>query len=226
MSRKILIVAAHPDDEILGCGGTMAKHAAAGDEVAVLFMTDGVGARGTGEADAQDPSLRSGASRTALELVGARLLAHLSWPDNQLDTVPLLALAQSLEGPLAEFQPEILYTHHGGDLNVDHRLTLQAVLTAARPQPGASVKGIYSFEVASATAWAGASSLPPFSPNHYVDITAHYGQKQQALLAYAEEMRPAPHARSVEALQALATHRGSQVGLPAAEAFVVERQVR
>ncbi|YCM46048.1 PIG-L family deacetylase [Verrucomicrobiaceae bacterium 227] len=223
--RKILIIAAHPDDEILGCGGTMARHSDQGDDVAVIFMTNGVGARGQGQDTSQDPSLRSSALDQALDIVGARLLAHLSWPDNEMDTISLLKIAQSLEPLLADFQPDLIYTHHGGDLNLDHRLTMQAVLTAARPQPGSSVKAIYSFEVASSTAWQGSSLHSAFQPQHYVSIEAQLERKLAALEAYHEEMRPFPHARSVEALAHLARFRGSQIGFQAAEAFAVERSL-
>ena len=225
MPQKILIIAAHPDDEILGCGGTMARHADQGDDVAVLFMTNGVGARGSGQDDSQNPDLRSTALDQALEIVGARLLDHLSWPDNEMDTVSLLKIAQSIEGVLAEFGPDIIYTHHGSDLNLDHRLTMQAVMTAARPQPSSGIKAIYSFEVASSTAWQGQTLHSVFEPNHYVNIEQQLDKKLAALRAYHEEMRPFPHARSIDALEHQARWRGSQVGLPAAEAFVVERSL-
>lgn len=225
MPKKVLIIAAHPDDEILGCGGTMARHADEGDEVSVVFMTNGVGARGKGEDNSQNPKIRTTALDKALEIVGARLLAHLSWPDNEMDSVSLLKVAQSIETQLSTFEPDLIYTHHGGDLNLDHRLTMQAVLTAARPQPGSTVSTIYSFEVASSTAWQGSSLHPQFCPNHYVGIEKQLERKLAALDAYHEEMRPFPHARSNEALNHLAHFRGSQVGLPAAEAFFLERSI-
>jgi len=203
----------------------MARHSDQGDDVAVLFMTNGVGARGEGLDDSQNPEIRTTALDRALEIVGAQLLDHLSWPDNAMDTVPFLKIAQSIETKLSEFPPDIIYTHHGGDLNLDHRLTMQAVLTAARPQPGSSVSTIYSFEVASSTAWQGSSLHSPFTPNHHVNIEPQLERKLAALTAYHEEMRPFPHARSNEALEHLARFRGSQVGVPAAEAFCLERSV-
>lgn len=203
----------------------MARHSDQGDDVAVLFMTNGVGARGEGENDSQNPDIRNTALARALDIVGARLVDHLSWPDNEMDTVSLLKIAQSIEIHLSALSPDIIYTHHGGDLNLDHRLTMQATLTAARPQPGSSVRSIYSFEVASSTAWQGSSLHSPFTPNHYVNIEGQLERKLSALKAYHEEMRPFPHARSNEALEHLAHWRGSQVGMPAAEAFVVERSL-
>lgn len=225
MLKKVLIIAAHPDDEILGCGGTMARHADEGDEVSVLFMTNGVGARGEGENNSQNPQIRTSALEKALEIVGARLLAHLSWPDNQMDSVPLLKVSQSIETQLSIFEPDLIYTHHGGDLNLDHRLTMQAALTAARPQPDSTVSAIYSFEVASSTAWQGGSLHSQFNPNYYVGIEKQLERKMAALDAYNEEMRPFPHARSNEALNHLARFRGSQVGLTAAEALFLERSI-
>ena len=223
--EKVLVVAAHADDELLGCGGTMAKHTDAGDDVAVLFLTDGVGARGKGGANCQDVDLRDDAAKNALAIVGAKLLDRLDFPDNAIDSVPRIELTQAVERVIDTYQPDVVYTHHGGDLNVDHRRALEAVMTACRPQPGSSVSKIYSFEVASSTGWQGETLFNPFVPNHYVEITEQLERKIEALRAYEEEMRAFPHARSIEALKHLARWRGSQVGVVAAEAFVVERQL-
>lgn len=225
MKNKILIVAAHADDEILGCGGTIAKHTDAGDDAAVLFLTDGVGARGQGDTDTQNPDLRDRAAEKALAIVGGSLLKRFNFPDNAIDSVPRIEVTQAVESVISTYQPNVVYTHHGGDLNVDHRRVLEAVMTACRPQPGSSVSQIYSFEVASSTGWQGETPFNPFVPNHYVEITEQLDRKLEALRAYQEEMRPFPHARSIEAAENLAKWRGSQVGVAAAEAFVVERQI-
>jgi LmbE family N-acetylglucosaminyl deacetylase len=223
--RRILVVAAHADDEILGCGGTMAKHADAGDEVSVLFMTDGVGARSKGGAGAVDAGQRSVASERALEIVGAKVLCQMALPDNAMDALPRIDLIRSIEPIISAYQPDVIYTHHGGDLNIDHRRVLEAVLTVCRPQPGMVTNSTYSFEVASSTAWAGSSIANHFTPQYWVDISLQAERKIQALQAYHEEMRTFPHARSIEALEHQMRWRGSQVGVEAAEAFVVERQI-
>ncbi|MDX1695685.1 MAG: hypothetical protein R3208_18105, partial [Ketobacteraceae bacterium] len=131
-------------------------------------------------------------------------------------------VVQPLEAVINRHQPEIIYTHHNGDLNIDHRITHQAVLTACRPQPGSSVKAIYSFEVLSSTEWNTPGSNP-FLPSYHVDITTHLDTKRQALEAYALEMLHPPHSRSIDHALALAHHRGHSVGFEAAEAFMVIR---
>ena len=223
--KKVLILAAHADDDILGCGGTMAKHSDQGDEVSVLFLTNGVGARGKGDSISQNIDFRDQAAEKALAIVGAKLLDRLDFPDNAIDSLPRIKVIRAVENVINIYRPDVIYTHHGGDLNVDHRRALEAVMTACRPQPESSVSKIYSFEVASSTGWQGNTLFNPFVPNHYVEITEQLDRKMEALGAYEEEMRAFPHARSIEALQHLARWRGSQVGVAAAEAFVVERQI-
>ena len=223
--KKVLILAAHADDDILGCGGTMAKHSDQGDEVSVLFLTNGVGARGKGDSIPQNIDLRDQAAEKALAIVGAKLVDRLDFPDNAIDSLPRIKVIRAVENVININRPDVIYTHHGGDLNVDHRRALEAVMTACRPQPESSVSKIYSFEVASSTGWQGNTLFNPFVPNHYVEITEQLDRKMEALGAYEEEMRAFPHARSIEALQHMARWRGSQVGVAAAEAFVVERQI-
>lgn len=220
MSRTILIVAAHTDDEALGCGGTIARHAAEGDTVYAVFLADGV----TSRPDASSAQLeqRNSAAAKAHEILGIKKTYMLGFPDNRMDSVPLLEIVQRLEELLKEAQPEIVYTHHCGDLNVDHRVTHQATLTACRPTPGASVKEIYTFEVLSSTEW-NTPGVNPFIPNVFVDITRHLDKKISALRAYDLEMRIAPHSRSIENSIRLAELRGNTVGVKAAEGFSLIR---
>ena len=147
MSVRVLVVAAHPDDEALGCGATMARHAARGDTVCGLFMADGVGARGS----TIGLEARRAAAEAAARVLGAEPPRVLGFPDNRLDTVALLDIVQAVEGVLAEVQPDVIYTHHGGDLNIDHVIAHRAVMTAARPVPGQPVRAVYGFEVPSST---------------------------------------------------------------------------
>lgn len=223
MSCTVLAVAAHADDEVLGCGGTLARHAAEGDRVHVLFLADGVGSR-SGVSTA-DIGRREDAARAAHEILGVSNAVFLGLPDNRLDGLALLDVVQPLEKILSEISPRIVYTHHFGDLNVDHRVAHQAVLTACRPQPGQEVREIYAFEIMSSTEWA-APCAAPFLPSYYVDISTYLPQKLRALEKYAEEMRAAPHSRSVEHVEYLARHRGMCVGVAAAEAFVPLRTLR
>ena len=208
--RKVLVVAAHPDDEVLGCGSTIAKHVNQGDEVGVLFMTDGVAARGEGGAGP-----RAAAAHKAIQILGAGMLVMAGFPDNEMDSISLLDVAKEIEAEIQEFSPNIIYTHHYGDLNVDHRITHQAVLTACRPLPGTWLEAIYGFEIPSSTEWG-----EPFIPTHFVRMReAEHVIKMQALAAYGDEIRDFPHARSKCAVESLAVMRGCQVGVERAEAF-------
>lgn len=220
--KRILVVAAHSDDEALGCGGTIAAQAERGAEVTVMFLTNGVGARNVENLDPR-VSERAEASRAACEAVGVKTIIQRDFPDNRLDTVPFLDVVQAVEHVVAEFKPEVILTHYADDLNIDHRVCHQAVLTACRPQPGHCVRTILSFEVPSSTEWAFSASA--FTPNVFVDISAHVERKRRALEAYSEEMRAAPHARSIANIEALARWRGATVGCDAAEAFCLMRKI-
>ncbi len=219
---RVLVVAAHPDDEALGCGGTIARHVAGGGQVQCLFMTNGVDARGT---DSAASARRSESAGRAARCLGFTNPTILNFPDNGMDSVPLLAATKAVERVLGEHLPNVIYTHHGSDLNVDHRITHQAVITACRPLPGTSVNLILCFETLSSTEWSSRAIGDGFRPNHFVNIAAHLGAKLSALAEYEEEMRTFPHPRSPEAVRALATLRGSCVGLPAAEAFELVRHI-
>lgn len=218
---NVLVVVAHPDDEVLGCGGTILKHVRKGDSVTVVFMTNGVGARAANNGQVDEKKRRK-MSAEACEIMGVERVIEFNFPDNQMDSVPLLSVIRSLEEVLKEAMYEVVYTHFHGDLNVDHRIVSKAVLTACRPTPGGSVKAIYGFEVISSTEWSFASN-DAFHPNMFVDITHEYQGKLAAFDAYAEEMRGAPHARSRENLESQCVIRGSSVGVRHAEGFVVYR---
>lgn len=228
MPQSILVVAAHPDDEVLGCGGTIARHAEAGDAVQVLIVAEGAtsrhGQRDRGEA-AEELSSLVQAAQAAGTILGAAGVELLQLPDNRLDSLDRLDLIQRIEERIAWHQPQVVYVHHAGDVNIDHRRLHEAVVTACRPIPGQPVRRLLSYEVASSTEWQPPGSAPPFQPNWFVDITAHWPRKRQALEAYVAEMRPWPHARSIAALEHLARWRGSQVGVEAAEAFCLLRQL-
>jgi len=219
---KVLCVAAHPDDEVLGCGGTLARHAAAGDEVHVCLVAEGLTSRPSG-GNAGDLADLAAAARRADALLGVRETVLLGLPDNRLDELARLDVIQRIERVLASVQPEVVYTHAACDLNLDHQIVHEAVLTACRPIPDQRVKRILCFEVPSSTEWRGAGSGPAFVPNWFVDITATLAAKRAALGEYAGEMRPWPHARSIEACEHLAGWRGASVGVAAAEAFMLAR---
>ncbi|MBV9862952.1 MAG: PIG-L family deacetylase [Alphaproteobacteria bacterium] len=219
---SVLVVAAHPDDEVLGCGGTLARHADQGDRVTAMFLADGATARPGGGAEI---AARREAAGVAARRLGTEPPIFFSFPDNALDTVALLDLVRAVEGVIAGTTPRIVYTHHAGDLNIDHRRVHQAVLTACRPQAGHPVERIYAFEVPSATEWASAELGPVFVPTRFVDIARWRDRKAAALEAYRGELRDPPHPRSAQAIDSLQLWRGATVGMPAAEAFAVLRQL-
>ncbi len=225
---KVLVVAAHPDDEVLGCGGTMARLAREGHAVHVAIMAEGITSRHSrrDDADPGELSRLHQQAQAAAAQVGAKEVRLFKLPDNRLDTVPLLDIVKLVEDQVQELQPEVIYTHHPGDLNIDHGVVHRAVLTATRPLPGLSVREIYAFEVPSSTEWAFQRLEPVFRANVFVDVSATLEAKLAALACYEGEGRPFPHPRSPEALRANAVRWGSVAGCEAAEAFELVRLVR
>ncbi len=221
--ERVLVIAAHPDDEVLGCGGTIAWHAARGDQVHVAIMAQGLFSRGT-PAEAEQQALRT-ACETANGILGVTSLECFDLPDNRLDSLDLLDIVQKVEALVQRYQPGIVYGHWSGDVNIDHRLLHEVVVTACRPQPGHPVHTLLFFEVASSTEWQVPHSAPAFLPNWFSDISQTLDTKLRALEAYAMEMRAWPHPRSVRALEHLARWRGATVGVEAAEAFVLGRRL-
>lgn len=228
MAKKILVVAAHPDDEVLGIGGTILRHAAEGDKVRILLLAEGV----TSRADTRDAvtcrdalnELHANAQRVANAL-GAERTDFCNFPDNRMDSVTLLDVVKPIEHLIDAYRPDVVYTHHGGDVNVDHQRTHEAVVTACRSLPGQCVHELYFFETPSSTEWQMNRADRAFLPALYVDIAATLAKKLEVLHLYESEMRPYPHTRSYKAVEALARWRGATAGLAAAEAFEVGRVV-
>jgi LmbE family N-acetylglucosaminyl deacetylase len=223
-NRRVAVIVAHPDDEVLGCGGTIRRHTLAGDEVWTIILADGETSRdGAGEKAVAD---REAAMRAAAEVLGVQHYATHRLPDNRLDTVPLLDLIKLVERHIGDIAPAAVYTHHAGDLNVDHRCVHQAVMTACRPRAGRAVTRLLCFETPSSTEWQSAPAEPPFVPNWFVDISDVLEAKMKALQAYGREMKPWPHPRSYEGVEHLARWRGATIGCAAAEAFMLGREIR
>lgn len=213
--NKILIVASHPDDEILGCGGTVARMVKEGAEAYTLLL-------GGGREQKEKSNYLN--ARKANDTIGSKLIDFISaGEDNQFDKLSLLYFAQIIETFVRGKQPNIIFTHYGHDLNIDHRITYQAVITATRPMPGNTVKEIYSFEIPSSTEWAFPTS---FSPDVFWDIDSTLDNKIKALDCYGDELRPYPHPRSEEGIEYLAGYRGMQCGCEYAEAFKTVRVIR
>jgi LmbE family N-acetylglucosaminyl deacetylase len=218
---RVLAVAAHPDDEHLGLGATLARHVESGDEVTALVVSEGASSR-------YEPGAEyalQAAGKRAAAVLGLREVRFLGFPDQRLDTVPLIEITQSIEKVIDEVRPTILYTHHWGDMNRDHRIVGEAVMVGARPIGESFPRTVLLFETPSSTEWAPPDPTSSFSPNHFVDVTRTIDKKLAAMACYESEVRPAPHPRSLEALRARAAYWGQIITRPYAEAFVVARQV-
>jgi LmbE family N-acetylglucosaminyl deacetylase len=224
---NILVVAAHPDDEVLGCGGTIAKHSRQGDKIHVLILAEGATSRDlqrSRKSRQSDLSSLAEAAQQANQVLGASLSLY-DFPDNRMDSCDLLNIIKVVEKAIDEHHPEIVYTHHSGDLNIDHRRIHEAVLTATRPLPSSSVKTLLFFEIPSSTEWQAPTPALNFVPNWFVDISDTLNLKLKALEFYESEIRPWPHPRSLTAVDHLAHWRGAIVGTVAAEAFILGRNI-
>ncbi len=221
---NVLVVAAHPDDEVLGCGGVIARLVAQGDQVYALYLTDGQGAREEGKTKKSQTLVknRRNAAEKAASILGLKKCWYENFPDNAMDSVVFLDIVKAVESVNAEVNADTVYTHYFGDLNIDHQLTHRAVMTAFRPQVNCSVKSIFSFEVLSSTEWSGPMAKE-FLPQYVVDISDYWDTKMEALTAYQDEMKVSPHSRSYTAVEALAKLRGQTHGFQYAEAFYINR---
>lgn len=227
LNKTILVVAAHPDDEMLGCAGTLARLTQNGSSITILLLGEGPTARlpsknGGGYSLCKEAS---NSAMAAAKTIGINDVRFANLPDNRFDTISLLDIIQHIESIAEEIQPDIIFTHHAGDLNKDHCLTHQAVMTAFRPLPDAKHVAILGFEVLSSTEYSAPHTAPPFIPNIYVNIEDTLQVKILTLQAYASEMRPWPHPRSFEAVEHLAKLRGCHCGCNAAEAFILYRSI-
>lgn len=224
---KILVVAAHPDDEVLGCGGTIARYARDGHDVFVAILGEGeTSRRSAGEqVDEQKLEALGANAKAAAKALGVSELITTHLPDNRFDSIPLLEVVKVVESLIDRLRPEVIFTHWAGDLNIDHVITHRAVMTATRGMTGGSVRELYAFEVPSSSEWAFGQFGGAFNPNVFLDISATLQHKLDAMNCYKSESRSFPHPRSREALTALAQYRGSASGLDAAEAFQLIRRI-
>lgn len=225
--NNILVVVAHPDDEVLGCGGTIGK-LSRDNKVQIFILGEGFTSRydSREEADLSEVDRLQRTTQAVAKILGASSVKQDRLADNRFDENALLEIVKRVEKVIDAFQPEVIYTHHPGDLNIDHRLTFQAVLTATRPVEDYPVKELYTFEVPSATEWAFQQLQPPFKPNVFVDVSETIETKVKAMGEYETEARSFPHPRSPEALRAIARRWGTVVGLQAVEAFELVRSIR
>ncbi len=222
--NTVMVVVAHPDDEVLGCGGTLAGFAARNKAVHVLMLggvTTSRYAQHTGEEQWKQEAFQDEAARAAAVL-GVASLKRCGLADNRFDAVPLLELIKPVEEMKQKLQPELILTHDVTDLNVDHRLVHQAVMTAFRPVPGSRCRRIMTFETLSSTEWQD-SALATFAPNCYSPIAEFIDTKIRALECYKSELLEFPHPRSIQGVTVLAQKRGMEAGVQFAEAFRIVR---
>jgi len=219
--QVVLVIAPHPDDEVLGCGGTIAKHVARGDEVYLCVVTKVY----PPDWPEEEIQMRKAECLQASEILGIKKVYFLDYPAVKLDTIPQKELNDSIFRVMNEVQPEIVYIPHVGDVNRDHALVFNAAIVAVRPKPGFTINKTLSYEVLSETEWAAPLVQKAFIPNVYVDISETLDTKIRAMSAYVMELYDFPHPRSLEAIANLAKRRGASMGVKAAEAFSLIREL-
>jgi LmbE family N-acetylglucosaminyl deacetylase len=226
LNKNILVVVAHPDDEILGVGGTINKLVNDYNcRVKVIILGEGITSRGEKDTNFENQlSIHKNNIIEAKNILGYQELETFDFPDNKFDTLPLLDVIKTIEKVKKDFNPDVIFTHHGGDLNIDHRITYNAVITSSRPINGEQVKLVATFETLSGTEWIGSDSPYQFVPNFFLEIgNSNLVAKIKAMECYQFEKREFPHPRSPESIKSKAMSRGSTSGVPFAESFKIVR---
>lgn len=214
--KKILVISAHPDDESLGLGATLALHAKNGDEVFVLIFTDGESSRGKKE---NQITKREEQSKRACKILGIKKVKFLRYLDQNLESISLVEIANEIEDVIKNWSPSIIYTHYWGDMNQDHRRLFEATKIATRPIPNSSIKRVLCYETPSSTEWG--KNTEAFNPNHFVNISSTLKIKLKAIKQYKNEIKKFPHPRSIEGISVRSKFWGSCTGLENAEAFII-----
>lgn len=226
--KKILVFAAHPDDELLGCGATLLKHQKKGFKIKTFFFGDGESSRNIDKKKIFKLIIRREKQAETVSKKGKfEKPIFKRFPDNRLDTVPLLDIVKFIEKQIKDNKPEIIFTHFENDLNIDHQIIYRAVITATRPLSKTFVKKIYSFEIPSSTDFSISRKLKKvFNPNLYFNVESTISKKINLLKLYKDEIKKWPHSRSLKSIKNLAMYRGSQIGIKYAEAFIIVRELQ
>lgn len=225
-TNKILVIASHPDDEILGCGGTISRMINEGAEAYTLILGEGITSRDKerDRSKREEPmAALQQAVQNANRIIGIKAVFTREFPDNRFDSVPILDIVKTIEEIKNQIKPDVIFTQYENDLNIDHQITYRATLTATRPTNDETVKEIFAFETLSSTEWKYPLS---FLPDLYVDISATLNLKHKAIAEYTSEIRDFPHPRSLEAIKLNAQYWGMRVGLTYAEAFKTIRVIK
>lgn len=217
MNKRILVIVAHPDDELLGCGGTVALHAQNGDHVKIIILCEGESMR------VQDAEEKRSATEEAIRILGAESAVCIGFPDQHLDILPIVDVITPIEKAVRDFQPNIVYTHSMADVNKDHQVVFEAALVALRPKYE-FIEEIYSFYTVGATEWGYPRA---FEPDTWIGFDERVMKKKlDAFACYKTEICEYPHPRSPEAIKNLAMMTGNQCCMRFAEAFETVRRVR
>ena len=234
---KVLVIVAHPDDEVLGMGGTLRKLSVKNHDIKVVFLATGIAARRSDKfrnetkyeinktlikkMEEQIKKLRLDAKR-ALKILGIKNIEFFDFPDNEMDMVSNLEITKTIENIIKKFKPDVIYTHTKNDINVDHRAIFNATITATRPSTRVNVKKVICFEVPSSSEWNFGDT---FSPNIFVDIKRELSYKKKAIQTYKTELKKFPHPRSANSLDIIAKRWGTVSGFEASEAFELIREL-
>jgi len=218
---RVLVIAPHPDDEVLGCGGTIAKHVSEGSEVYLCVVTKAY----SPDWSEKIIEVKRQEVLKVTEILGIKEVYYLDLPTVKLDTIPQKELNESIARVIGKVKPEVVYIPHKGDVNKDHRLVFEAAMVALRPLRGSTVSRILCYETLSETEWGATDTEGFFVPNVYINIAGTLEVKLEAMSVYRTELKDYPHPRSLEMLRILAGKRGSEAGFVAAEAFMLVREI-
>ena len=225
--ERVLVIAAHPDDEVLGMGGTIAKYASRGNEVAVLIVTDGSTSQYRDDPKLKE-ILRAKKAETSncAAVLGVKHVFYGELPDMKLDVTPHIEINRVIENAIDDFQPTIVFTHFSGDVNEDHRRVYESTLVDCRPVSEQCVKRLFLYSVPSSTEWNVQTATNVFLPNWYEDIAGENAEKKyRAMECYKTELREYPHPRSIKYLRTADVAEGNRVGLLASESFILLRSI-
>ncbi|MBR1495699.1 MAG: PIG-L family deacetylase [Acidaminococcaceae bacterium] len=227
-NEKILVIAAHPDDEVLGAGGTIAKYTAQGADVAVLIVTDGSTSQYRNDSKLLEIiEAKRKETVNCAAVLGVKHIFYGGLPDMKLDVTPHIEINQVIENVIDIFQPNTVFTHFFGDINKDHQRVSESTLVACRPTAGQCVKRVFLYSVPSSTEWNIQVPTTIFIPNWYENISGEYAEKKyKAMECYKTELREFPHPRSIQYLRVTDMAEGNRVGLLAAESFMLVRSVK